>query len=343
MKGKGKNKGKGKGKEKGKDKGNAKSRTSRRKEHQTRRAMKCFFCKERGHARKDFPKFSAWLAGKKTVGHEQSANSIEEDGWIFALDHEAWGAVRADHHRQLCVSSRVSTWSWPRERTSQIEWNETIVDGIRSGNETARNETGELRHRGWKDHDGLPSDRSGRWGPLMDSGCDVHCTKNHCWISKDDGKELDTRPSKSTSKEASMLELNPMTAAEVEQAALAREHAAFGTPGPTAGATLGGDGEHTVRINGTGNALSWRESAARGFGTRALSKLVSMVHRRAADKPHLRCSNQKQMKPCQAVSLTSRISDERRIKCCPFLPSMQSMLAPRCQQHFVPRKHSVSI
>ena len=46
------------------------------------------------------------------------------------------------------------------------------------------------------------------------------------------------RPSKSTSKEASTLELNPMTGAEVERAALAREHAAFGTPGPAAGATL---------------------------------------------------------------------------------------------------------
>ena len=63
-------------------------------------------------------------------------------------------------------------------------------------------------------------------GPMMDSGCDVHFTKNRCWISKDDGKELDmirsggvffvaARPSKSTSKEASTLEVNPMTAAEV--------------------------------------------------------------------------------------------------------------------------------
>ena len=25
----------------------------------------------------------------------------------------------------------------------------------------------------------------------MDSGCDVHFTKDRCWISKDDGKELD--------------------------------------------------------------------------------------------------------------------------------------------------------
>ena len=56
------------------------------------------------------------------------------------------------------------------------------------------------------------------------------------------------RPSKSTSKEASTLELNPMTAAEVEQAALARKHDAFGTLGPDAGATLNGDGERTVRI-----------------------------------------------------------------------------------------------
>ena len=28
-------------------------------------------------------------------------------------------------------------------------------------------------------------------GSMMDSGCDVHFTKNRYWISKDDGKELD--------------------------------------------------------------------------------------------------------------------------------------------------------
>ena len=39
-----------------------------------------------------------------------------------------------------------------------------------------------------------------------------------------------------------------MTAAEVEQAALARERTAFGTPGPAAGATLDGDGEPAVHI-----------------------------------------------------------------------------------------------
>ena len=69
----------------------------------------------------------------------------------------------------------------------------------------------------------------------MDSGCDVHFAKNLCWISKDDRKELDmirsggvffvaARPSKSSSREANTLELIPMTAADVEQAALASEH-----------------------------------------------------------------------------------------------------------------------
>ena len=50
--------------------------------------VKRFFCKEKGHARKDCTKFSAWLAEKKTVGYKHSANSIEEDGWIFALGHK---------------------------------------------------------------------------------------------------------------------------------------------------------------------------------------------------------------------------------------------------------------
>ena len=67
-------------KEKSKDK--AKERTSETSN------VKRFFFKEKGHARKDCPKFSAWLAEKKTVGREQSANSTEEDGWICALDHE---------------------------------------------------------------------------------------------------------------------------------------------------------------------------------------------------------------------------------------------------------------
>ena len=78
--------------------------------------------------------------------------------------------------------------------------------------------------------------------PIWSLGSMMHFTKNRCWISKDDGKELDmirsggvfflaARPSKPSSRETSALELNPMTAAEVEQAALARKHAAFGAPG----------------------------------------------------------------------------------------------------------------
>ena len=84
-------------------------------------------------------------------------------------------------------------------------------------------------------------------GSKMDSG-DVHFTKDRCWISKDDGKEVDmirsgavflvaARPSEPSSREARTQELNPMTAPEAEQAALAR-----GT------LRLDGDGEPTVRI-----------------------------------------------------------------------------------------------
>ena len=97
MKGKGKNKGKGKGKEKGKDKskekGKGKSKDKAKEGTSDTSNVKCFFCKEKGHTPKDCPWFSAWLAEKKTVGHEQSANSIEEDGWILALDQE---------HEELC-------------------------------------------------------------------------------------------------------------------------------------------------------------------------------------------------------------------------------------------------
>ena len=69
--------------------------------------VKCFFCKGKGHARKDCPKFSAWLAEKKTVGHEQSANSIEEDGWIFALGHEH------EELRELIIDSGASVHVCP--------------------------------------------------------------------------------------------------------------------------------------------------------------------------------------------------------------------------------------
>ena len=138
---------------------------------------------------------------------------------------------------------------------------------------------------------------------MMDSGCDVHFTKNRCWISKDDGKELDmirsggvffvaARPSKLSSKETSTLELDPMTAAEVEQAALAREHAALGTRGPAAGATLDGDGEPTVRIRiPTGPATPSAEEKAlheASIHVPFRSWCQWCIAARAADKPHLR-------------------------------------------------------
>ena len=69
MKGKGKNKGKGKekGKDKSKEKGKGKSKDKPKEGTRDTSNVKCFFCKEKGHTRKDCPKFSAWLAEKKTV------------------------------------------------------------------------------------------------------------------------------------------------------------------------------------------------------------------------------------------------------------------------------------
>ena len=89
------------------------------------------------------------------------------------------------------------------------------------------------------------------------------------------------RPSKLSSKESSTLELNPTTAAEVEQ-----------TPGPAAGATLDGDGEPTVRIKvPTGLATPSAEGRALHEASghvpyRSWCQWCSAA--RAADKPHLR-------------------------------------------------------
>ena len=90
MKGNGKNKGKGKGKErKGKEKGKEKEQGQAEGRNIRHVKYEVFFCKEKGHARKDGPKFSAWFAEKKTVGHEQSANaSRKTDGslpWITSM------------------------------------------------------------------------------------------------------------------------------------------------------------------------------------------------------------------------------------------------------------------
>ena len=138
MEGKGKNKGKGKDKEKGK----GKSKDKAKEGTSNTSNVKCFFCTEKGHARKDCPKSSAWLAEKKTVGHEQSANSIEEDGWIFALDHE---------HEELCelimIDSGASVHVCPPDHGQEYglrKSSKTRPLLTASGGETARNETGEL-------------------------------------------------------------------------------------------------------------------------------------------------------------------------------------------------------
>ena len=85
------------------------------------------------------------------------------------------------------------------------------------------------------------------------------------------------RPSKPLLREASTLELNPTTAAEVEQATLARE--------------LDGDGEPTVRNVPTGPATPSAEERALHEASghvpyRSWCQLC--IAARAADKPHLR-------------------------------------------------------
>ena len=187
----------------------------------------------------DCNKFSAWLAEKKTVGHEQSANSIEEDGWIFALDHE---------HEELCelimIDSGASVHVCPPDHGQ--------VNGLRKSSGTRPLLTAsraEMKQHGMRqvsydtEAGKITTDyrvldvRRPFWslGSMMDSGCDVHFAKSRRWISKGDGKELDmirsggvffvaARPSKLSSREASTLELNPMTAAEVFVPTACQQH-----------------------------------------------------------------------------------------------------------------------
>ena len=196
---------------KGKNKDKAKEGTSDTSN------MKCFFCKEKGHARKDCLKFSAWLAEKKTVGHEQSASSTKEDGWIFALEHE---------HEELCelimIDSGASVHVCPLDLGQEkgphkssktrplltASGAEMIQHGMRQVSYDT--EVGKIT----TDYRVLDVRRPIRsLGSMLDSGWDVHFRKNRCWISKDDGKELDmirnggvffvaARPSKSSSRES---------------------------------------------------------------------------------------------------------------------------------------------
>ena len=97
--------------------------------------------------------------------------------------------------------------------------------------------------------------------------------------------------SKLLSRKRSALELKSMSQAEVERATSSRMHAGFGVPGSAARDMLDGD-ELPVRIgipHGPSDTLSCRENVAQGFGTRALSQMVSMVccRREQHVKPHL--------------------------------------------------------
>ena len=57
--------------DKGKEKGKAKSKDKAKEGTSDMSNVKCFFRMERGHAQKDCPKFSAWLAEKKTVSRAE--------------------------------------------------------------------------------------------------------------------------------------------------------------------------------------------------------------------------------------------------------------------------------
>ena len=143
-------------------------------------------------------------------------------------------------------------------------------------------------------------------------------------------------------------ELNPMTAAEVEQAALAREHAAFGFPGRAAGATLDCDGEPMVHIRvRTGPATPSAEE-------RALHEASGHVpHRswcqwciaaRAAEKPQLRRQQPETDEAVSRIEFDFAELGREEDQVLPVPSSTRSMSALRaCQQHCVPRKHSVSI
>ena len=124
------------------------------------------------------------------MGHEQSANAIEEDGWIFASDHE---------HEELCelimIDSGASVHVCPPVHGQE--------NGLRKSSETRPLLTAsgaEMKQQGTRqvsfdtelgkittDYRVLGARRP-IWslGSMMDSGCDVHVTKNRCWISKDD-------------------------------------------------------------------------------------------------------------------------------------------------------------
>ena len=165
-------------------------------------------------------------------------------------------------------------------------------------------------------------------GSMMDSGCNVHFTKNRCWISIDDGKELDMIRSCGVQKsskrhwQGNTLRLQPWVPLQKQRwTVMESQQCVSRFPRDRQRPQLK------------------RERCTRLQDTCLIETGVNGALRRERRTDRIWVCSQTQMKPCQELSLTLRISDERRIKYCQFLPSMQSMLVLRtCQQHFVPRK-----
>ena len=128
------------------------------------------------------------------MGHGQSANHIEKDGWIFALDHE---------HEKLCELVMINIGSSVLVRPPEHGQEK----GVRKSGDSRPLLTAsgaEMKQHGMKmicdtEVGKLTTDYRlfdvrrpiCSLGVMMDSGCDVHFTKNRCWIVKDDGKEFD--------------------------------------------------------------------------------------------------------------------------------------------------------
>ena len=291
---KGKEKGKDRGKEKGKGEKKSKAKnTDKPKEGAPdKSSMKRFFCKEKGHVRKDCPMFTTLLAEKENSGTREE--SERHRGNVLDLSSGPkpgcrWSqsdTVAAEQLRELImIDSGASVHVRPpghgqEKSLRQMKETRPLLTASGAEMKATRHEAGELRHTSRQSHRVLDVRRP-IWslGSMMDSGCDVHFTKDRCWISKENGEELDmirsggvflvaARPAKLTPKNMGMLELNPMTAAEVELSALARELAAFGTLGPASGCHIGQ----------RWRAHSTNQSSYRPRKTLPISQLMPMVH-----------------------------------------------------------------
>ena len=182
MKGKGKNKGKSKGKEKGKDKGKekgkAKSKDKAKEGTSDMSNVKCFFCKEKGHARKDCPKFSAWLAEKKTVVTSRVQTPLRKTDWsspwIMSMSGASVHVCPPDHGQENGL--RKSSKTRPLLTASGTEMKQHGLRQVSYDTQVGKITTDyrvlDVRRPIWS----LES--------MMDSGCDVHFTKYRCWKSK---------------------------------------------------------------------------------------------------------------------------------------------------------------